>query len=309
VDKLERLLNLVSALLETSRPLTADELRARVPGYPDNKTAFRRAFERDKDDLREMGIPLVLETIAGIDPPTEGYRIDRERYYLRDPGLEPDELAALHLAQSAVHLEGLAVTDGLWRLGGVVQPTDDDALDEGSFASLPGDDNLAALFQACADRRTASFTYNGEARLVDARRVGFQRGHWYLRGYDRERAGERSFRLDRIEGGVETGAPGSAGPGGEAGSGLPDDPWRLGEGPEETARLLVDAPSVGWASHQLGDATVVEQRDDGSAVLEVAVTNWPAFRTFVLGFLDHAELLAPAERRAELVEWLRGVAR
>ena len=308
MDKLERLLNLISALLETSRPLTADEVRTRVPGYPDNKTAFRRAFERDKDDLRDMGIPLLLEQIAGIDPPTEGYRIDRERYYLRDPGFEPDELAALHLAQSAVQLEGLTVADGLWRLGGVVQPTDETAVDEGSFASLPGDPNLASLFQACADRRTATFTYNGQRRLVDAHRVGFQRGHWYLRGYDHERAGERSYRLDRIHDRVETGAPGSSTHDAEAVSGLPDDPWRLGGGPEERARLLVDAGQVGWAAHQLGDATIVERRDNGSVVLEVAVTNWPAFRTFVLGFLDHAELVAPAERRAELVEWLREVA-
>ncbi len=104
------------------------------------------------------------------------------------------------------------------------------------------------------------------------------------------------------------GEPGSASQPAAASSGLPDEPWRLGEGPEELARLLVDADQVAWASHQLGDATVVEPRDDGSAVLEVAVTNWPAFRTFVLGFLDHAELLAPADRRAELLAWLREVA-
>jgi proteasome accessory factor B len=308
LDKLERLLNLISALLETTRPLTADELRTRVPGYPDNKTAFRRAFERDKEDLRDMGIPLVLETIAGVDPPLEGYRIDREQYYLRDPGFDPDELAALHLAMNAVRLEGLDVNDGLWRLGGVVQPAGEPAPDAGAFASLPGDTNLAPLFQACADRRTASFDYNGEHRRVDAHRVGYQRGHWYLRGHDHDRAGERSFRLDRIAGAVEIGAPGSATHPAAARSGLPDDPWRLGEGPEELARLLVDADQLAWAGHQLGDATVVEQRDDGSAVLEVAVTNWPAFRTFVLGFLDHAELLAPAERRAELLAWLHEVA-
>ena len=308
MDKLERLLNLITALLETARPLTAEELRARVPGYPDNKTAFRRAFERDKDDLRDMGIPLVLETIAGVDPPLEGYRIDRDRYYLRDPGFDADELAALHLAMNAVRLEGLDITDGLWRLGGVVQPAGDPTPDAGAFASLPGDANLAPLFQACADRRTTSFSYNGELRRVDAHRVGYQRGHWYLRGYDHDRAGERSFRLDRIAGTVEIGEPGSASHPAAARSGLPDDPWRLGEGPEELARLLVDADQVAWAIHQLGDATTVESRDDGSAVLEVAVTNWPAFRTFVLGFLDHAELLAPADRRAELVAWLQELA-
>ena len=308
MDKLERLLNLITALLETARPLTAEELRARVPGYPDNKTAFRRAFERDKEDLRDMGIPLVLEVIAGVDPPLEGYRIDRERYYLRDPGFDPDELAALHLALGAVHLEGLDATDGLWRLGGVVQPSAEPAAEAGAFASLPGDANLAPLFQACADRRTATFTYNDETRTVDAHRVGYQRGHWYLRGYDHDRGSERSYRIDRIVGAVGLGEPDSATHVAPDRSGLPDEPWRLGEGPEELARLHVDADQVALASHQLGDAAIVEQHGDGSAVLEVAVTNWPAFRTFVLGFLDHAELLAPADRRAELVAWLEEVA-
>ena len=138
--------------------------------------------------------------------------------------------------------------------------------------------------------------------------MGYQRGHWYLRGHDHDRGSERSFRLDRIAGTVEVGEPGSAAPSEQASSGLPDEPWRLGEGPEERARLLVDADQVAWASHQLGDATIVESRADGSAVLEVAVTNWPAFRTFVLGFLDHAELLAPADRRAELLAWLQEIA-
>ncbi len=88
--KLERLLNLTAALLETPRPLTADEVAARIFGYPEDKTAFRRAFERDKEALREMGIPVEMEEIPHTDPPQQGYRIPKDRYYLRDPGLEPD---------------------------------------------------------------------------------------------------------------------------------------------------------------------------------------------------------------------------
>ena len=58
--KLERLLNLTAALLETGRPLTAEEIHRRVPDYPDAQPSFHRAFERDKDDLREMGVPIEL---------------------------------------------------------------------------------------------------------------------------------------------------------------------------------------------------------------------------------------------------------
>src|SRR4051812_10451892 len=150
MDKLERLLNLISELLETRRPLTAEELRERVPGYPEAKASFRRAFERDKDELREMGVPLVLEPIEGVDPPTDGYRIDRSRYYLRDPGFEPDELEALHLAATTVRLDGVEGADALWKLGGVVgaEGAGAEPAIDGAVASLPSDPNLARLYQA-----------------------------------------------------------------------------------------------------------------------------------------------------------------
>jgi len=307
VDKLERLLNLISALLETSRPLTAEELRERVPGYPDAKASFRRAFERDKDELREMGVPLVLEPIEGIDPPTEGYRIDRSRYYLRDPGFEPDELEALHLAATTVRLDGVEGADALWKLGGVIEADGEEPAIDGALASLPSDPNLATLYQACSERRTATSTYHDERREVDAQRVGYQRGHWYLTGWDHARDAERNFRLDRIEGVVTTGPPRAFASRG-ATSVLPDDPWRLGDGDEVTARLLVDADHAAWAARQLGDQVTTEHRPDGTVVFDVAVTNWPAFRSFVLTFLDHAEVLAPPELRAEMVEWLREAA-
>jgi predicted DNA-binding transcriptional regulator YafY len=307
MDKLERLLNLISALLETSRPLTAEELRERVPGYPEAKASFRRAFERDKEELREMGVPLVLESIDGVDPPTDGYRIDRSRYYLRDPGFEPDELAALHLAATTVSLDGDAGDDGLWKLGGVVEAEGEQPAIDGAQASLPSDPNLAPLYQACAERRTATFTYNDEVRTVDPQRVGYQRGRWYLSGWDHTREDERSFRLDRIDGVVGTGPPRAFAPR-SARAALPDDPWRLGDGDEVTAQLLVDAEHVSWAARQLGDQVAVTYRGDGSAVFDVAVTNWPAFRSFVLTFLDHAEVLGPPTLRDQMIDWLRMVA-
>jgi predicted DNA-binding transcriptional regulator YafY len=49
---------------------------------------------------------------------------------------------------------------------------------------------------------------------------------------------------------------------------------------------------------------VEERRQDGSVVLAVHVTNRPAFRSFVLGFLDHAEVLGPPDLRDDMVSWL-----
>ena len=95
--KTERLLGLVVCLLSSPRYLTAVQIRAAVPGYPESFEAFKRMFERDKEELRELGIP--LETgfnSAGDDE--AGYRIPRQAYVLPEIRLEPDEAAVLSLA-------------------------------------------------------------------------------------------------------------------------------------------------------------------------------------------------------------------
>src|SRR5258708_6269710 len=162
-EKLERLLNLTAALLETSRPLSAADVARRVYGYPQERGAFRRTFERDKEDLREMGIPIVLSEIPGTDPPETGYRIPKDQYYLRDPGLEPDELAALHLAASTVRLDGIEGAGGLWKLGG--RPVDAETADTGpEVTPIPVDKGLVVLWDAAHERKPVTFTYPGESR-------------------------------------------------------------------------------------------------------------------------------------------------
>ena len=90
--KTERLLSLVVCLLSARRYLTAAQIRDAVPGYPDSFDAFKRMFERDKDELRELGIPLETGVNAGTEDEA-GYRISRQAYELPDIRLEPDEAA------------------------------------------------------------------------------------------------------------------------------------------------------------------------------------------------------------------------
>jgi proteasome accessory factor B len=305
-EKLERLLNLTAALLETAKPLSAAEIAQRVYGYPEEKTAFRRTFERDKDDLREMGIPLVLSEITGTDPPEAGYRIPKDQYYLRDPGLEPDELAALHLAASTVRLDGIEGAGGLWKLGG--RPATAATTDAGpEVTPIPVDKRLVALWDAANERKPVTFTYRGTERTVDPYRLDFQRDHWYVSGYDHLRDDERNFRVDRIEGAVSAGKrhaferPSTGVPGARV------EPWQLGEGPPLVARVLVDAPRAAIAVGEAGNDAIVEQRDDGSVVVEMSVTSFDGFRSFVIGFLEHAEVLDPPELRADIIEWLRAL--
>jgi hypothetical protein len=88
----------------------------------------------------------------------------------------------------------------------------------------------------------------------------------------------------------------------------PDDPWRYGEGESVTAVVRIDASQAPWALAILGEASVRERHPDGSFIFAVPVTTWPAFRSFVLSFLDHAELIGPAELRDDLVNWLEALA-
>ncbi|MCC5951258.1 MAG: WYL domain-containing protein [Acidimicrobiia bacterium] len=318
IDKRERLLNLVTILLHTERPLSADELRQRVPGYdPDGElAAFRRAFERDKDDLREMGVPLRTEEIPYRDPPVLGYRIPRSEYYLPDPGLEPDELAALRFAVAAVRFDGLDRTDpddALLRLGSASAAVAAEVGPDGVSppvalrTELPTSPTVAALFTAIGARRAVTFDYSGRARSVDPHRLDFRGGRWYLTGRDRELDATRVFRIDRIEGTPEVTSSTASTP--DAAAGGPAQPWEF-ESVEEPldAVVLIDPPQAPWAEQVLGPEAVSERRDDGSLVVTLRVTNRVGLRNFVLGFLDGAEVLEPAELRADITGWLGGLA-
>lgn len=303
MSKLERLMNLLAAMLHTAVPMTAEQLRQRIEGYPDAGPSFRRAFERDKDDLRSMGIPIRVETVPGTDPPVEGYRIDPNEYAGSDPQLDPDELAALHLATNLVRLDGVQGDQALVRVGGL--PGDAQAANDAApLAALPTDANLGPLFDAVRTKKSVAFTYNETDRTLDPYKLSFLRGHWYLIGFDHLREDERQFRVDRIAGVVEVQ--------GAATTERPDGPsndraesWELGDEEPILARLLVDADQAGWAKHYLGRDAVVASHPDGSAEFELTVRNSEAFRSFVLTFLEHAELLSPPDLRDDLVSWLQ----
>jgi proteasome accessory factor B len=306
--KLERLLNLTALLLETPRPLSAVEIRARMGllgMYTQEPEVFRRTFERDKDDLRAMGVPIEVQAVPGSDPRVEGYRIPKDGYYLRDPGLTTDELAALQVAASVVQIDGLSAREGLLKLGGLVGETDG-AMGV-AVAALPAG-QVGPLFGALAAQTPVRFAYRGLLRTVDPYRLDFQRGRWYLTGFDHTRDDERVYRLDRLESAVERldgprfERPTTAVPGTQL------EPWQLGEDDAIDARVLVDAAQAPWIVQHLGPGAVAEERVDGSVVVTMRVTNRDAFRSFVLTFLDHAEVLGPPELRSEVVRWLEAVA-
>ncbi len=302
--RVERVLNLLALMLETHVPRTREEYVREIDGYPPQTEANRRAFERDKEILRGMGVPITVENIG--DGTEVGYRVRPDDYCLPDLGLTADETAALRVAVSAVSLGNRSGQGALMKLGGVGDQT------SAPIASLPIAPALATLFEANRNRSVVHFDYRGETRTLEPWGMSSKRGHWYVVGFDRVRAAVRAFRADRIAGEVEVGPPNAFEVPGDfrADDHIEDRAWLLGDAPPVAVRLAVDADHLDGALGALGaDARLEpEPTPGGDRVIELTVTNLPAFRSFVLGFLEHAEILAPAEVRADVIAWLEAVA-
>lgn len=299
--KVERLLNLTAALRSARRPLTRDELLQRVPGYPDEPESARRAFERDKDELRSMGVPIRVEGLADTAADQVAYRILPEEYVLADPGLEPDEITALHLAANAVRLDGIAGLEAFWKLG-VDTPGPETDVDP--VAHLTTDPRLQPLFAAVAEHHPVEFRYGDVERVLEPHRIDFRSGHWYVAGHDAVRGEGRVFRVDRIDGEVRLERDRTFTPPSAPHPGIVEPPWRIGGGARQVVDLLVDADRASWAERHLG-ASAVRDRGPTGTTFAVEVTNLAAFRSFVLMFLERAEILGPPEVRDEFVAWLR----
>ncbi len=305
-QKLERLLNLTAALLDTRRPLTVEEIGRLIPGYPDDPASFRRTFERDKDDLREMGISVDVVYPNGTDNSRAGYLIDPMRYYLPDPGLEPDELAALRLAVGAIRVEGSSEGDAFRKLGGLPGSEQGDDDSTTVLADVPTPPELIALFAATIEHRVVTFAYHDSPREVEPHRLDFQRGRWYLTAFDRGRVDRRSFRLDRMVGPIEVGEPDAFVPP-ERATGVRFEAWRYGDDAPIATRVRIDASQANLSRSMFTGATSWTELDDGAAVVELEVTNRDAFRSLILGLLDHAVVLEPEEMRADVTDWLQSM--
>lgn len=296
-QKVERLLTLLQVLLDAPTPLTSQEIRARVPGYSGDAIAFRRAFERDKVELADiLGHPVRPEPIPGANPPVDGYRVRPEEAYLRDLGLSTEERRALAVAASAVRLAGIDPGRGVAKLGEGTggQPA------AAAPTELPAGEAVVALFQAVAERRTAEFTYRDVPRTVHPLRLRFTKGRWYLTAFDTGRDAERQFRLDRFESAVRTGPREGFAPRPVVADDVLDEPWAMGDGPAREVRVRIDAERAEAARRAAPRAGAVVA-GDGTVVLTMGVRNVAALGSFVLGFVEAAEVLSPADVRDEVV--------
>lgn len=216
--KTERLLNLVICLLYTRRPLSKARIHEAVPQYAQTASdeAFDRMFERDKEELRELGIPLRTEPLDPLFDDEPGYRIDQRDYALPQIAFEPDELAVLSLASRTWQQASLAgpAASALRKLEAADVERDVDSMIGLEPRVRTSEPAFAPIKDAVLDRVAVRFTYRrpgGAAteRTVQPWSVVNHLGRWYVAGFDQDRQAPRVFRLSRIEGTVRrTGTPG-----------------------------------------------------------------------------------------------------
>jgi proteasome accessory factor B len=218
----ERLVNLVLCLLSTRQFLSAERIRSIVPGYADAPTdeAFFRMFERDKNELRELGVPLEVGRNSGFDS-VDGYRVARQDYELGEIDLEPAEAAAVALASRLWESPDLAgpAHGALLKLRAAGVEVDEDSAGLGGRVQprvVTADPAFGPLLAAVQAGRVVTFSHRrgGESgaqqRTVEPWGVVSWRGRWYLVGHDRDRGAARSFRVSRISEPVRAVGPAGA---------------------------------------------------------------------------------------------------
>ena len=310
VDAAERMLDLVIALSHTRHRMTKAEIRSKVNGYDDaaSTDAFERMFERDKEALRQLGVPIVT-LVDAVHEDEVGYRIDVAAYELPPVELSPAQMGVLSLAAEVWQDSSFAgaARRGLTKLRAVTP---------GATSAAPGvtlrvrgpDPAMGEILDAIADRVPVRFTYRAAysgattVRTVEPWRVYARDRGWYLVGLDRDRGAQRSFRTSRILGRVQrVGEPGSVT--------IPQERVPTPERLLHTPVRLAVRPEGAAALRARGQVVdVLESTAGVRDVLALEISDVEAFAEEVAGYGDTVVVLDPPELRAATLRRLRAVA-
>lgn len=309
VNAAERMLNLLALLSVRSQPLTLKQIRQELVGqYSEDPNAARAQFERDKSDLRDLGIPIDMVVLGGEQAGETAYRVIRNNYELTDANFTAEEIEALQIAAATVRLAAQESELALWKLGAErINPK------IGPRATIGfSDPHLDTILGAIATRAPLTFHYKGDSRTVDAYGMLARKGFWYLVGFDHLRKAQRVFRVDRIDGDVTVGKRNSykMPKGLNVAKAVPTDRQMMAAGDYEhpTARVRVDASLVRNVIREFGREAIVREEADGSAIFEVPCSNSYAFRLWLFAMVDKAEVIEPQEVREMAVRWLDDLA-
>ena len=213
--KSERLVNLTIALLATKRYLTKSEIFNSVDGYEGTAETKERMFERDKDDLRSLGIEIEVGSFDPLFNDEAGYKIKQEKYQFELGDISSTEVSLLSLAAEAWQEAsfGDVAQRALLKLRSIGIPSDELSIPATVQKLNDGGQDLSLITQAIAQSQRLAFAYLDSSLKIKMRSVvpialSTRNGFWYLSGVDQEIQEIRTFRVDRINGPIAA----SAGP-------------------------------------------------------------------------------------------------
>jgi proteasome accessory factor B len=205
--KIERLINLTIALLATTRYLTKSEIFRKVDGYEGSAETKERMFERDKDDLRTLGIVIEVGSYDPLFNDEAGYRIKTEHYQLDLGPVTPTDISLLSLAADA--WQGAAFADAtqtaLLKLNAMGVPADPINIPGFTPKLSNSTKELEIITDAIAQSDFLDFSYLSNTLMTEIRTIvpialSNRSGYWYVSGVDQDIQEVRTFRLDRIQG-------------------------------------------------------------------------------------------------------------
>ena len=207
--KIERLINLTIALLATNRYLTKTEIFRSVEGYEGNPETKERMFERDKDDLRSLGITIDVGSFDPLFADEAGYRIKAESYQLDLGEITPTEISLLSLAAGAWQDAAFAdsAQSAILKLSSFGVPADPIDLPGASQKLANSSADLEVITSAIGTSDFLIFDYLSADFVTQERTIipialSNKFGFWYVSGVDNQLQEIRTFRLDRIQGSI-----------------------------------------------------------------------------------------------------------
>ena len=315
VQKSERLLNLLIMLLVQRHYVSKDRIRAIL--YPGSSTeAFEKMFERDKEELRSLGVPIEVGSMDVYFDDEPGYRIRPDQLALPDVELTADEAAVIGLATRVWEHARLAeaTTEAVRKLTALGVPTDVTALDIAQPRLSADEPSFDVFWEAVQDRTPVEFGYRHSGATTTTTRhlhpwgVVRYSGRWYVVGLDTDRDEERVFRLSRVQGQArKVGRPGSFEV--PPGTDVRATTVRLAPEPTTTRVVLLVREDAGLALRR--DASSVEEAvvgpDGGAGWDRLVLTRRSDAADELLGYGADVYVEEPAELRAEVVRRLTDV--
>jgi proteasome accessory factor B len=315
--KSERLLNLLITLLVSRTYVSKERLREVVEPYREaGDEAFEKMFERDKEELRSLGIPIEVGYVDRAFEDEPGYRVERSAFELPEIDLAPEEAAVIGLAARVWQHAGLAAatSDALVKLKAAGVTVDRTALDVVQPTLNAEEPSFEPLWDATRTRTPVRFDYRTSSGTGPTTRhlqpwgVVSYRGRWYVTGHDTDRGEPRVFRLSRVQGDVRAdGKPGSFEV--PPGTDLRAVTQSLAPRPaDRSARVLVRRGAAHGLRRHAQPAADQNGVPDGWERLEATYGASDAFADEVLGYGADVVVETPPDVREFVVRRLREAA-